>query len=252
MGFDYLDKPIRFNLILELLEKLDIFGKCVYLGKFLSKYRIEKQKMPLLEFEEPSLSQTSEWLLANSETIRKYFEEHKELCFTSGDLNQLVMEALESLPYTEDYLILMINLAQYTNRLLSRRPVRQAIAAGAGGDKRTFFFVTFTSDPEKSEDDNILDITRYRQSHFKKYKYTWVGEKDSAESGKYHQHVLIECPKKVVHTQQNLKPAGYYKGNINVQKVTPTKASINNIITYMKKEGQIPKGDIEYFLNLDI
>lgn len=199
--------------------------------------------MPLLEFEISSLTPSSEYLLANSEYIRQYYEENM---MDGVDVNQLVVEALESMPYSENFMILMINWANFNNKLLMKRTVSQAIK---NSDKRTFYLITFTSDPEKTEEENMLNITRYRQSHFKKYKYAWTFEKDSAESGKYHQHVLIECPLKVVHTKQNLKPAAYYKGNINVQKVSPTSASIKNIINYLGKENA-PKGDVEYFLNL--
>lgn len=202
--------------------------------------------MPLLEFEIPSLNPSAAWLLDNCPSIKEYYEENM---MDGVDPNLLVMEALDFYMlgnYTEDKLHLMICWAHYNNKLLSRKVVRQAIEKS---DKRTFYFVTFTSDPDKSEDENRLNITRYRQSHFKKYKYMYTEEKQSADSEKYHQHILIECPLKVVHTKQNLKPAAYYKGNINVQKVTPDKASILRIIEYMKKES-LPKGDVEYFLTL--
>ncbi len=200
--------------------------------------------MPLLEFEISSLTPSSEYLLANSEYIRQYYDENM---MDGVDVNQLVVEALESMPYSDDFMYLMINWANFNNRLLRRPAVSRAIM---NSDKRTFYLITFTSDSKKTEEQNIIDITRYRINHFKKYKYVWVEEKESAESKRYHQHILIECPARVARTDQNLKPAEYYKGNVNVRKATPTKASIDRMIKdYFSKENK-PKGDLEYFLNL--
>lgn len=203
--------------------------------------------MPLLEFEIASLHPFNQYLLDNCETIRKYYDDN----FIKGfDPDALVIEAmdyyLDSSPFNDEKLALIINWTHFIHRQSSKKQVRQAIE---NGDKRTFYLITFTSDPNKTEEENMLNITRYRQSHFKKYKHVYVAEKDSADSGKYHQHVLIECPLRVVHTKQNLKPANYYKGNINVQRVSSTKSSINNILSYLSKENS-PKGDLDYFLHL--
>lgn len=204
--------------------------------------------MPILEFEVPSLNPSAEWLLNNCPFIKEYYEENM---MDGVSPNLLVGEALDAYmdygTFNEDKLALMVCWSHYNLKLLSRKKVSQAIHKS---DKRTFYLVTFTSDPGKSEDDNRLDITRYRQSHFKKYKHVWVEEKESAESQKYHQHVLIECPMKVVRRDQNLKPAAYYKAHVNVRKATPTKSSIDRIILdYFSKENK-PKGDLDYFLKL--
>ena len=49
-------------------------------------------------------------------------------------------------------------------------------------------FITLTSKEEWSEELAKVKIGKYRQSHFKNYKYIWV-EEHGTESEKYHQHV---------------------------------------------------------------
>lgn len=112
-----------------------------------------------------------------------------------------------------------------------------------------FWLVTFTSDPDKDEIQNICDMNKYRIAHFKKYKYCYVEEKKSADSEKYHQHILIEAPLRVVHTGQNLKPCAYYKGNKNTKPIPTTKKAIEDTMKYLQKENVL-QGSVGYFLSL--
>lgn len=203
----------------------------------------------MLEFFEPELHPVYEFYMMNSYTIRQYVKDHWEEGYNNGDLMRLIDEAIDFSMNDEIIEVLRMSVS-FVDRLLRPMKVRQAISENC--NKRTFYLVTFTSDPLKSEYENMVDIDRFRLSHFKKYKHCFVSEKESAENKKYHVHVLIECPLRVVHTKQNLKPVKYYKGNVNVQKVTPTKPSILRIVKdYFTKENK-PKGDVDYFLNIDI
>lgn len=203
--------------------------------------------MPELRvFEIPEMNPIAAFYYTNSICVKDYYDKNYIKGLSSEDMDALVWEAVDFHSAQSEVQYVSIMAARYAAKLAKKTKVAEALTKA---DPRKFWLITFTSDPNKSEDQNRLDITRYRQSHFKKYKYIYTEEKDSAESGKYHQHILIECPLKVVHTKQNLKPAAYYKGNVNCQKVSPTRASIDNIINYLNKETPV-KGDVEHFLNL--
>lgn len=200
----------------------------------------------LKEFFESSLHPVAEYYLMNSITVRQYYNDN---WFKGVDENELVDEAVCMNIHIEEVQQMLFMSVHFVNKLLKTDPVKKSIGNIERQSGRTFYLVTFTSDPEKDEVQNICDITKYRQNHFKKYKYVYAEEKDSSNSKKYHQHILIECPLKVVHTKQNLKPAGYYKGNINVKRVTATKPSVDRVLEYLSKE-KPAKGDVDYFLNL--
>lgn len=204
--------------------------------------------MPELRvFEIPQMNPIAAFYYTNSICVKDYYDKNYIKGLTSEDMDALVWEAVDFHSAQSEVQYVSIMAARYAAKLARRTNTAKALSKA---DKRKFWLVTFTSDPNKSEDQNRIDITRYRQGHFEKYKYVYTEEKESAESKRYHQHVLIEAPLKVVHTKQNLKPANYYKGNIRVDAATPTRESINFLInTYFSKENK-PKGDIEYFLNL--
>lgn len=110
-----------------------------------------------------------------------------------------------------------------------------------------WWFITLTSKEGWSEELAKCKIDKYRQSHFKNYKYIWV-EEHGTESEKYHQHILVETWTKEqrFHTGINLKPTKYYDANINIQRVTDTYQSKDNIIKYIQKENK-PQGDLKHF-----
>lgn len=200
--------------------------------------------MPIHEVLVKSLHPVSEFYLTNSIIVRKYYEDN----YVKGvDENELVDEAVvENIHMEEVQLMLMCSVA-FVNKLLKTKPVQSALKK-IGDHRDKFYLITLTSDPNVSEEDNMINITRYRKAHFDKYKYVYVAEKHSANSERYHQHILIECPYRVQRTDQNLKPANYYKGNINVKPVTMTRPSVLRIIQdYFSKENK-PLGDLDYFL----
>lgn len=139
-----------------------------------------------------------------------------------------------------------IDIAMYER---NKRLARQVASDRAKKLTGRFWLVTFTSDPEKDEIQNICDMNRYRIAHFKKYKYCYVEEKESSDSKRYHQHIMIEAPLKVVHTGQNLKPCAYYKGNKNVKVIPSTKKAIEDTMKYLQKEN-ILQGSVSHFLSL--
>lgn len=203
--------------------------------------------MPELRvFEIPALSPIPAFYYDNSICVKDYFDKNYLKGMTSEDMDALVWEAVEFYTNQSEVQYVSIMAARYAAKITKKVKCADALKKA---DKRKFWLITFTSDPKKSEDQNRLDITRYRQSHFKNYKYIYSEEKESADSKKYHQHILIEAPLKVVHTKQNMKPAAYYQGNANVAGVCPTRADINRVIEYLNKETPA-KGDVEYFLNL--
>lgn len=197
-------------------------------------------------FDIPQLSPIPAFYYANSICVKDYYDKNYIKGMNEEDMDSLVWEAVEFYSAESELQYVSIMAARYAAKITKKTKTADALVKA---DSRKFWLITFTSDPDKTEDQNRLDITRYRQAHFKKYKYVYTEERDSADSKKYHQHILIECPLKVVHTKQNLKPAAYYKGNINNQKVSPTRSSIDNIIYYLNKETPA-KGDVDYFLNL--
>lgn len=107
-----------------------------------------------------------------------------------------------------------------------------------------WWFITLTSKEEWSEDESKEKIDKYRDSHFKKYKYIWV-EEHGEENEKYHQHILVESTGRF-HTGINLKPTKYYDANINVKRVTDTHRSKEDIVKYMSKENK-PQGNLQHF-----
>lgn len=106
---------------------------------------------------------------------------------------------------------------------------------------RKFWFITLTSKEEWQEFESKQKIDKYRESHFRLYKYCWT-EEHGTEGGKYHQHILVEGDR--FHTGQNLKPTKYYDANINVKRVEG--GTVHNIIKYMSKENPI-QGNVEHF-----
>lgn len=161
----------------------------------------------------------------------------------------------------ESYIRAQIIIAEEANRLLAKKvkkSVRLPSVDEFGGmtvkDPRNIWWVTFTSDPKKSDEQNKKDIDRYRHSMFKRFKYCWVEEKKSADSDKYHQHVLVQCAQENVHTGQGLKrdhKTHYYSAEVvKVLRQPYTKIGIKNRIeVYMSKENK-PQGDCKYFLDL--
>lgn len=107
-----------------------------------------------------------------------------------------------------------------------------------------WWFITLTSKEDWSEKEAKEKIDKYRESHFKKYKYIWV-EEHGEENEKYHQHILAEN-KGRFHTGINLKPTQYYDANINVKRVTDTHRSKQDILKYLQKENE-PQGDLQHF-----
>lgn len=108
------------------------------------------------------------------------------------------------------------------------------------------WLITLTSKDEWDEIEAKAKIDKYRESHFKKYKYIWV-EEHGGESGKYHQHILVES-KNRFHTGINLKPSKYYDANINVERVKNGMNDKANVIKYMTKENK-PQGNLQYFMS---
>lgn len=208
--------------------------------------------MPLLEFYEPTVHPFNQYLLDNCESIRKYYDENYMDGFEPDELvNEAMDHYLDSTPFSDEKLSLIINWTHYifSKTKRTKKPQVQKVS----DDKRLFHHVIFSSDPSKSEEQNIKDIDRYRNAHFKNYKHCWVSEKFSADSERYHVHCLIECPMKVVHRKQNLKPASYYKGAVMVNKGSGGKPfpqkDIGNLLVYFEKENEV-KGDLEYFKNI--
>lgn len=107
-----------------------------------------------------------------------------------------------------------------------------------------WWFITLTSKEEWSESEAKEKIDKYRESHFKKYKYVWVEEHGDVNE-KYHQHIVVESRGRF-HTGINLKPTMYYDANINVKRVTDTHRSKQDILLYIQKENK-PKGNLQHF-----
>lgn len=124
---------------------------------------------------------------------------------------------------------------EITMRDMKREKVRKVMKRNFG--KR--WFITLTSKPEWTEKESKERIDKYRQNHFKKYKYIWT-EEHGGENGGYHQHILVEG--EYFHTGQNLKPTSYYDANINVLRCGKN----NGLFEYMNKESQI-QGNTDYF-----
>lgn len=112
----------------------------------------------------------------------------------------------------------------------------------------TIYHITFTSDPNKSEEQNAFDITRYRK-RLEKFPHFWVWEHGTT-SEKYHQHMVVQCPYKDQRRDQNLKPTNYYNARVHSEPVERNKLHLRRLVNeYLCKENK-PEGDLEYFRNL--
>lgn len=107
-----------------------------------------------------------------------------------------------------------------------------------------FWLITLTSKPEWDEIEAKAKIDKYRETHFKKYRYVFC-EEHGTESEKYHQHILVENEGRF-HTGINLKPTKYYDANINIKRVVDRHNSVRDVLEYMKKENPL-QGNLQFF-----
>lgn len=197
--------------------------------------------MPIFEVQEPTyeidisnLNIQTLYYYRNSTKVR---EEYNERYYPEIDQNWLVHDITERFMYDENVQSAVFGFAKYYNLICS-------VNNKSKTKYTTWWFITLTSKEEWSEEESKEKIDKYRESHFKKYKYIWV-EEHGTESEKYHQHVLVDSAGRF-HTQINLKSTKYYDGNINIKRVTDTYNSKSNIIKYMSKENA-PQGCLQHF-----
>jgi len=106
----------------------------------------------------------------------------------------------------------IVNTVMRVNEIMLRRKSKPSKTQE---NDSFLFLITLTSKEEWTEVQAKTKIDKYRESHFKKYKYVYV-EEHGTDNGKYHQHILVRS-KSNFHTGQNLRPTKYYDANINVK-----------------------------------
>lgn len=165
-----------------------------------------------------------------SQTLRELYDER----FYEGiDQNWLIENIIDNNRSDETIQAAIIGCAKMISKLKPQK------------NKYTnWWFITLTSKEEWSEIDAKAKIDKYRESHFKKYKYMWV-EEHGEDNGKYHQHILVESDKRF-HTGVNLKPSKYYDANINIKRVGNLFDDKKNVYEYMFKENT-PQGNLQHF-----
>lgn len=184
------------------------------------------------------LSACNSYYYKHCQLIRDLYNER----FYDGcNQNLIVDQITESYMYDETVQSAVIGLAKVLTRLSFLKDTKKE-------NKYTnYWFITLTSKDEWNETDAKQKIDKFRESHFKKYKYIYC-EEHGTNSEKYHQHVLVYNTGRF-HTGINLKSTKYYDANINIQRVSNKPNSLKNIIEYMKKENDI-KGDLQFFSSI--
>lgn len=216
-----------------------------------------RAKKPCTEpFYDASVSTDNQWWIDNSAAIMdRYFAAMMEN--PKQDPNDVIEDLIDiNRKRDPDWFFMYVQKQHYDieKQLRRKKKVPKVVPIQAMGvqDPRNIWWITLTSDPEKSEEQNKKDIDKFRNSKFKNFKYVWV-EEHGTQSERYHQHIMVQGPQKKFHTQQGLKrnEGHYYTAKvIDVQRQPYTEAGINNRIKiYMSKENK-PQGDVEYFLDL--
>lgn len=196
--------------------------------------------MPIYEIKDlPTVVDTSDlniqnrYYYNNSQALREIYDERY---YDGIDQNWLVYDITERHMSNENIRSAIFGFAKYYNILccIDNKTTKYT----------NWWFITLTSKEEWGEELAKVKIDKYREAHFKLYKYIWV-EEHGTDSDKYHQHILVESSKRF-HTGINLKPTKYYDANINIKRVTDTHNSKTNIVKYMTKENK-PQGNLQHF-----
>lgn len=190
--------------------------------------------------ESPPLNVLNQWWYDNVDFVRSYCDKHHIEC---TDLNDTVEEATEEL-HLIDVQFWIDCVVRMTYQIPGMLPGRRRPKVVLQQNVSNWWLITLTSKAEWNEAEAKERIDRYRESHFKKYKYVWV-EEHGTESDRYHQHIVAYNEKRF-HTGINLQSTKYYDANINIKRVSNDDGSKERVIRYLGKEND-PKGDIEFF-----
>lgn len=189
----------------------------------------------------------AKFIYDNSEVIKREFD---DIYLKGMDVNRLVLELIDDHISKADVQN-AIFASVYNDHIIFPK-VSQASSKAQVTKIPTIYQFIFTSDENKSDEQNRADILRYMdRPSIKKFPHIWVEEKESADSKRFHIHMLIQCPYANTRRDQYLKPTNYYNSVIRVTTIDKNKKHLKHMLnTYLVKENSV-NGNIQFFKDLE-